>query len=123
MPSPSPREATEECLHAKQNVTPSPTFSQSLHGLCPYPAPAHPHPDTLEATVMIRLGLGREVAITPLKSLWTFRSVGLDSSFGEEGKAQVLGLGAGRGEECRLVGKLGGTIMEAGFLYRDGNRS
>nr|XP_035979925.1 uncharacterized protein LOC118555746 [Halichoerus grypus] len=33
MPSPSPREATEECLHAKQNVTPSPTSSQSLHGL------------------------------------------------------------------------------------------
>lgn len=55
---------------------------------------------------MIRSGLGREVAITPLKSLWTFRFVGLDSSFfGEEGKAQVLGLGVGSGEECRLVDK------------------
>lgn len=46
MPSPSPREATEECLHAKQNVTPSPTSSQSLHGLCPPctfpPQPRHP---------------------------------------------------------------------------------
>lgn len=70
------------------------------------PAPAHPHPDTLEAAVMIRSGLGREVAITPLKSLWTFRFVGLDSSFfGEEGKAQDLGLGVGSGEECRLVDK------------------
>lgn len=83
----------------------------------PYPLPvtawplptlhlSTPNPNTLEAAVMIRLGLGREVAITPLKSLWTFLSVGLaSSSFGGEGKAQALGLGVGRREENRLVGK------------------
>lgn len=43
---------------------------------------------------MIRSGLRREVAITPLKSLWIFLSVGLDSSsFEGEGRAQALGLG------------------------------
>lgn len=50
---------------------------------------------------MIRSGLRREVAITPLKSLWTFLSVGLDScSFGGEGRAQALGLGVGKREEA-----------------------
>lgn len=43
---PLPQEATEECLHAKQNVISSPTLSQSLHGLCPpctrLPPPQHP---------------------------------------------------------------------------------
>ena len=68
---------------------------------------------------MIRSGLGREVAITPLKSLWTFLSVGLDSfSFGREGKAQALGLGVDRREESRLVGKWGGTVMEADCLQK-----
>ena len=96
---PFPREATEECLHAKQNVTPSPTLSQPLHGLSAHPAPIHSPtpPHTLEAAVMIRSGRRREVAITPLKSLWTFLSVALDcSSFGGEGGAQAL---AGRAGE------------------------
>lgn len=32
---PPPWEATEECLHATQNVTALAHLSQSLHGLCP----------------------------------------------------------------------------------------
>lgn len=63
---------------------------------------------------MIRSGLRREVAITPLKSLWIFLSVGLDSSsFEGEGRAQALGLRVGWREELRLEGKWRGTVMEA----------
>lgn len=46
-----------------------PTPSQSLHGFCPSHAP---YIAPLEAAVLIRWGLGKEVAITSLKSLWTF---------------------------------------------------
>lgn len=38
-----------------------------------HPVPAHsPDINALEVAVITRWGLGREVAITPLKSLWTF---------------------------------------------------
>lgn len=72
-----------------------------------HPASVHRLPNTLEAAVMIRSGLGREVAITLLKSLWTFLSAGLDSSsFGERAKPRPWGWGwAGKKSTGWEVGK------------------
>lgn len=66
---------------------------------------------------MIRSGLGREVAITPLKSLWTFLFVGLDSFLW--GRGQSPGEKKAEREER---GKRGGTDCLGGRLSTEEER-
>lgn len=80
--------------------------------------PVHPQPNTLEAAVMIRSGLRREVAITPLKSLWTFLLAWTLLLLRERAEpSQALGWR----EELRLVGKWRAAGVGIDCVYRQGN--